>query len=116
MNMAWNPDVTVRTRGIMEKCTFCVQKIRDAKDKAKDAGERVRDGELQTACQQSCSTDAIIFGDINDPTSRVSKMKESPQAFRVLEILNTKPAISYLSKVRNKPQSSHGTEGGKHHE
>jgi anaerobic selenocysteine-containing dehydrogenase/Fe-S-cluster-containing dehydrogenase component len=102
MNMVWNPDVTVRTRGIMEKCTFCTQRIRDAKDKAKDAGEKLRDGDFQTACQQTCATDAIVFGDVNDPNSRVSRMKESPQAFRVLETLNAKPMISYMTKVRNK--------------
>jgi len=110
MNLAWNPDVTVRTRGIMEKCTFCTQRIRDAKDKAKDAGERVKDGDFQTACQQTCATQAIVFGDMNDPESRVSKMKESPQAFRVLEILNNKPSISYMTKVRNKAEGAHSTE------
>lgn len=113
LNLAWNPDVTVRTRGIMEKCTFCVQRIRDVKDKAKTRGERVADGAIKTACQATCPTDAIVFGDINDPNSRVSKLKNSPQAFRVLEILNTKPAVSYLTKVRNKP-SAHG-EGSGHH-
>ena len=102
MNMVWNPDVTVRTRGIMEKCTFCTQRIRDAKDKAKDAGERVKDGDFKTACQQTCPTEAIIFGDMNDPQSRVSKMADAPQAFRSLEVLNAKPAISYMTKVRNK--------------
>ncbi len=101
MNLAWNPDVTVRTRGIMEKCTFCVQRIRDAKDKAKDAGEKVRDGDFQTACQQTCPTEAIIFGNINDPESRVSKWMASPHAFKVLEVVNTLPSISYMTKVRN---------------
>jgi molybdopterin-containing oxidoreductase family iron-sulfur binding subunit len=101
MNMAWNPDVTVRTRGIMEKCSFCVQRIRDGKDHAKDAGERVKDGDIKTACQQTCSTDAIVFGDVNDPESRVSKLREDPRAFRALEILNNVPMISYMTKVRN---------------
>lgn len=117
MNMVWNPDVTVRSRGIMEKCTFCVQRIREAKDAAKDAGERVRDGQFQTACAQTCPTDAIVFGDINDPQSRVSKLQADPRAFRVLETLNTKPVISYMSKVRNKAGSSAAAahEGGEHH-
>lgn len=113
LNLAWNPDVTVRTRGIMEKCTFCVQRIRDEKDKAKTAGGRVKDGALRTACQQTCPTDAIVFGDINDPESRVSRLKNSPQAFRVMEVLNTVPAVSYLTKVRN--QEASPTEGGSHH-
>jgi molybdopterin-containing oxidoreductase family iron-sulfur binding subunit len=115
MNMVWNPDVTVRTRGIMEKCTFCVQRIRDAKDKAKDAGERVHEGDFQTACQQTCPSGAIVFGDMNDPKSRLSKMKESPQAFRVLEVLNTKPSISYMTKVRNKAEKPHSADGAEHH-
>lgn len=110
MNMAWNPDVTVRTRGIMEKCTFCTQRIREAKEAAKDSGDRVKDGDFQVACQQTCATDAIVFGDLNDPNSRVSQMKESPQAFRVLEILNNKPSISYLTKVRNRPEGAHSSE------
>jgi molybdopterin-containing oxidoreductase family iron-sulfur binding subunit len=113
MNLAWNPDVTVRTRGIMEKCTFCVQRIREAKDKAKDAGRKVHDGEFQVACQQTCATNAIVFGDINDPESRVSKMLEDPRAFRVLEVLNTKPSISYMTKVRNKADG--GSSANEHH-
>jgi molybdopterin-containing oxidoreductase family iron-sulfur binding subunit len=104
MNLAWNPDVTVRTRGIMEKCTFCTQRIRAAKDHAKDLGGSVRDGDIKTACQQTCPTEAIIFGDLNDPKSRVSQLRDSPQAFRVLEVLNTKPVISYLTKIRNKEE------------
>ena len=102
MNLAWNPDITVRTRGIMEKCTFCVQRIRDAKDKAKDQGVTVADGSFKTACQQTCPTDAISFGNVNDPQSKVQKHRNDPRAFRVLEILNAKPMISYLTKVRNK--------------
>lgn len=105
MNLVWNPDVTVRTRGIMEKCTFCVQRIRDAKDQAKDNQTKVRDGDLKTACQQTCPTEAIIFGDINDPQSRVSKLRQDQRAFRVLDVLNTKPMVSYMTKVRNKEHS-----------
>ncbi len=115
-NLVWNPDVTVRTRGIMEKCTFCVQRIRDAKDQAKDVGDRVKDGMLKTACQQTCPADAIVFGNLNDPESRVSKMKESPQAFRVLEVLNTLPAVSYMTKVRNQAESAHSGHGSGHAE
>ena len=114
MNMVWNPDVTVRTRGIMEKCTFCVQRIRSAKDHAKDMSSdgvaRLVDGDVKTACQQTCPTNAIVFGDVNDPNSRVSKLRAQPSAFRVLEIINTKPMISYLTKVRNKVASAEGAE------
>jgi molybdopterin-containing oxidoreductase family iron-sulfur binding subunit len=102
MNMVWNPDVTVRSRGIMEKCTFCTQRVMEAKDKAKDNHERVRDGDVKTACQQTCPTDAISFGDINDPTSRVSRLKADPRDFGVLTGLNTKPSVTYMTKVRNK--------------
>ena len=115
-NMVWNPDVSVRTRGIMEKCTFCVQRIREAKDLAKDAGDQVKDGALKAACQQTCPADAIVFGNLNDPESRVSKMKESPQAFRVLEVLNTLPAVSYMTKVRNQAGSAHSGHGAGHAE
>ena len=122
MNLAWNPDVTVRTRGIMEKCTFCVQRIRDAKDKAKDEGRKLRDLELKAACQQTCPTEAIVFGNINDPKAEVSLLRKDNRAFRVLEGLNTVPSISYLSKVRNKPgeERAHeahvAKEGGEYHE
>ncbi len=113
LNMAWNPDVTVRSRGIMEKCTFCVQRIRDAKDHAKEAGERVGDGDFQVACQQTCPTEALVFGDLNNPTSSVAQLAKNPRAFKVLEVLNTQPAISYLTKVRNQPPAEGGREGEK---
>jgi Fe-S-cluster-containing dehydrogenase component/anaerobic selenocysteine-containing dehydrogenase len=115
MSLVWNPDVTVRTRGIMEKCSFCTQRITAAKDQAKDKGEKLKDGDVRTACQQTCPTDAIIFGDVNDPESRVSKHRNSPQAFRALEILNTKPMVSYLSKVRNKTAKAGPKEGAHGH-
>ncbi|MEK6705376.1 MAG: 4Fe-4S dicluster domain-containing protein [Bdellovibrionota bacterium] len=105
MNMVWNPDVTVRTRGIMEKCTFCIQRIREAKEKAKDSGMKVKDGDIKPACQQSCPTGAIVFGDLNDPNSMVSKLVSDARAYRVLEMLNAKPSISYLTKVRNKSRA-----------
>jgi molybdopterin-containing oxidoreductase family iron-sulfur binding subunit len=114
MNLAWNPDVTVRTRGIMEKCTFCIQRVQEAKYDSKDRGEKMRDGEILTACQQTCPTDAIIFGDINDPSSQVSKLRADQRAFRVLEVLNTKPSISYMTKVRNKAAGA-GHSADDHH-
>lgn len=99
LNLQLNPDVTVREVGITEKCTFCVQRIRESKDKAKDEGREVRDGEIVPACAQSCPTQAIVFGDLNDPESRVSKLARDPRRYKVLEQLNTKPAITYLKKV-----------------
>jgi molybdopterin-containing oxidoreductase family iron-sulfur binding subunit len=106
MNKVFNPDVTVRTRGVMEKCTFCVQRINVAKGIAKDRGDKVRDGEFKTACQQTCPTDAIVFGNINDPKSRVAQIHADARAFRVIEEVNTKPSIAYLTKVRNKEEGA----------
>lgn len=95
-----NPDVTVREKGVMEKCTFCIQRIRQAKDKAKDENRRrLRDGDVTPACVQSCPTEAMLFGDSNDPDSRVSKMAKNSRAYKVLEKLNTLPSIVYLKKV-----------------
>jgi molybdopterin-containing oxidoreductase family iron-sulfur binding subunit len=109
LNMVFNPDVTVRSRGIMEKCTFCIQRVRKAKDDAALKGDKIPDGELKTACQQTCPTEAIVFGDINDSSTRVAQMAAAGRAFRSLEVLNTRPAISYLSKVRNREaEADHG--------
>ena len=95
-----NPDVTVREKGVMEKCTFCIQRIRQAKDNAKDDGRRkVRDGEVNPACVQSCPTKAMVFGDLNDDNSQVAKMAKNPRGYHVLKELNTLPSIVYLKKV-----------------
>ena len=95
-----NPDVTVREKGVMEKCTFCIQRIRQAKDNAKDDGRRrVRDGEVQPACVQSCPANALVFGDRKNPESQVAKSMNDPRAYQVLEELNTDPSIVYLKKV-----------------
>jgi molybdopterin-containing oxidoreductase family iron-sulfur binding subunit len=100
-NLVLNPDVTVRSRGVMEKCTFCVQRIEQARIEARRAGQELADGEIQTACQQSCPTQAIVFGDLNNPKSRVAQLQRNRRAYRVLEELNVRPSVSYLGLVRN---------------
>ena len=99
--LAFNPEVTVRSRGVMEKCTFCVQRLRDAQRTAKREGRPLRDGEAQTACQQACPTDAISFGDLNDPDSRVARMAASQRGYHLLAELGVRPAITYLARIRN---------------
>ena len=100
LNMQLNTDISVRTAGVTEKCTFCVQRIREAKDKAKDENRKVRDGEIQTACMQTCPSSAITFGNLIDNKSEASKLTTSPRRYRVLEELDTVPAVVYLKAVR----------------
>jgi MoCo/4Fe-4S cofactor protein with predicted Tat translocation signal len=104
-----NPDVTVRSRGVMEKCTFCVQRIEEARSVAQRDGRSIQDGEVVTACQQACPTRAIVFGDINDPNSAVSRLKAQPQNYGVLTYLNTEPRTTYLARFSN-PNSEIGAE------
>src|SRR5918994_4532134 len=99
LHLQLNPDVTVRSRGVMEKCTFCIQRIRGAQNNARLENRPVRDGEVITACAQACPSDAIVFGNLTDPTSRVAQLHQNPRGYRVLEDLNTRPAITYLAKV-----------------
>jgi molybdopterin-containing oxidoreductase family iron-sulfur binding subunit len=99
LSMLLNPDVTVREKGVMEKCTFCVQRIRGAQNQARLEDRTVRDGDIVTACQQTCPSDAIVFGDLNDRRSRVSRLAGDPRGYHVLAGLNTKPAITYLARV-----------------
>lgn len=91
-----NPDVSVREKGVMEKCTFCIQRIRRGKDRAKDENRKVKDGDVDPACGQSCPTQAITFGNINDPHSKVAEMAESKRRFRLLEEHGLHPAVIYL--------------------
>ncbi|MBI3071395.1 MAG: 4Fe-4S dicluster domain-containing protein [Deltaproteobacteria bacterium] len=105
--MVLNPDVVVRSRGVMEKCSLCVQRIQAGKADAKRAGRPVADGDIRTACQQSCPAGAIVFGDLNDPKSRVAALVKSGRNYRLFEDLNIGPVVSYLTKLRN-PGSKEG--------
>jgi len=100
--MVLNPDVTVRSRGVMEKCSLCVQRIQEGKLHAKKAGTRIKDGAVKTACQQACASNAITFGDYNDPESAIRKAHSNERRYELLEEVGTQPSVYYLTKVRNK--------------
>jgi molybdopterin-containing oxidoreductase family iron-sulfur binding subunit len=125
--LKYNPDVTLRSRGVMEKCTYCVQRIRGAQQtvKTKNAStgiETVEDGKILTACQQVCPAEAILFGDITDASTKVSQAKLSPRNYAMLAEINTKPRTTYLARIRNpnpaiepeKPEAGHGAAAGAH--
>jgi len=99
--MMRNPDVSVRSRGVMEKCTYCIQRINERRIDAEREDRKINDAELQTACQQSCPAGAIIFGNVNDPTSKVSKLKAQSRNYSLLGQLNTRPRTTYLAEVSN---------------
>jgi molybdopterin-containing oxidoreductase family iron-sulfur binding subunit len=96
-----NPEVTVRSRGIMEKCTYCVQRIEGKRIETRVQGRAIKDGELQTACQQGCASDAIVFGNLNDPQARVSKLHADARRYDLLHEIGTRPRTAYLARVRN---------------
>ena len=99
LNLQLNPDVTARSAGVMEKCTFCVQRIQEGKDRARDDDRPVQDGDVVPACAQTCPAQAIVFGDLNDPDSRVSQLSAADRGYHALGVLNTRPAVTYLKKV-----------------
>jgi molybdopterin-containing oxidoreductase family iron-sulfur binding subunit len=119
LKMMRNPDVTVRSRGVMEKCTYCVQRINKARIESDREGRPIRDGEVVTACEAACPSQAIVFGNINDPKSRVAQLKSEPVNYGLLEDLNTRPRTTYLAAVRNlnpeMPGAAHGAETGTQH-
>lgn len=113
--MVINPDVTVRTRGVMEKCSMCVQRIQAGKLTAKLEGRKIKDGEIQTACSQSCPADAIVFGDMNDPESKIAKHFAQQRSYTVLEELNVQPSVRYMTKIRNVEEAIAESETAAHH-
>jgi molybdopterin-containing oxidoreductase family iron-sulfur binding subunit len=103
-HLALNPDITTRTRGVMEKCSLCVQRIQAAKAEAKRQNKALNDNDIQLACQQSCPADAILFGDMNNPESRVASQIAQPRHYRMLEEMNYRPTVGYLTRVRNRDE------------
>ncbi|HEX7902932.1 MAG TPA: TAT-variant-translocated molybdopterin oxidoreductase [Chitinophagaceae bacterium] len=114
--MVLNPDVTVRSRGVMEKCSFCIQKVQDAKLTAKKENRMLKDGDAKTACQMACSADAIVFGNIKDSSSEINKVRaeNKQRSFYALEQLHVLPSVSYLAKVRNTDEPAHNWAEQKH--
>jgi len=114
VHMSFNPDVTVRIRGVMEKCTFCIQRIRAARSSAKLENRALKDGDVKTACQTACPTSALVFGDMNDPKSLVSQAFAEPRSYGLLEEWGAKPSVRYMTKIRNNNKESkakaHGTD------
>jgi molybdopterin-containing oxidoreductase family iron-sulfur binding subunit len=105
LDLQLNPDVTVRARGVMEKCTFCVQRIRGAQHQARLEDRGIRDGDVVTACQQACPSGAIVFGNVNDSGSRVARAKEDHRGYHVLEETNVRSSVTYLARVLHRTEA-----------
>jgi molybdopterin-containing oxidoreductase family iron-sulfur binding subunit len=101
VSLAHNPEVTVRSRGVMEKCTFCVQRIMEARQHAAEQGHPLKGNDVKTACQEACPASAIVFGDMNDPSSEVSRQRSHNLGYHVLEEFNAQPNVTYLARLRN---------------
>lgn len=106
-SLVYNPEVTVRPRGVMEKCTFCIQRIMEGRRRAAVEERVLTDGEIKTACMEACPAEAIVFGDLNDPNSKVSKLSRQNRGYHMLEELGVKPSITYLADISN-PVSGEG--------
>ena len=116
LKLGRNPDVTVRSRGVMEKCTYCVQRINEKRIQARNEGRPIKDGEIQTACQQACPAQAIVFGDLNDKQSELVRWKSEPTNYELLGELNTRPRTTYLASVKNPNPKLGGPPTGGHGE
>ncbi len=115
LHMALNPEVTVRTRGVMEKCTFCVQRIKEGKNTARDENRPLKDGDIKTACEEVCPTSAIVFGDLNDKESKVSQMFAAQRQYTLLEEVNAAPRVRYMAKIRNTDRAMDAHHGNEKH-
>ena len=104
--MVLNPDVTVRSRGVIEKCSMCIQQIQEGKLAAKKAGTPIKDGAIETACSAACGSGAIVFGDLNDKKSKVLEMATADRSYHMLEEIGVKPSVNYLVKVRNTEEAA----------
>ncbi len=113
-NMILNPDVTVRSRGVMEKCSMCIQRIQEVKLESKAKGVKLKDGDIKLACEQSCPANAIVFGDLNDSDSRIARLAKDPRHYHVLEELNVRPTVGYMTNVRNRKKTE-GKKGERKH-